>query len=133
AQVLAAIQSADAACRCKAVDFCVVGTYSPKARYVFAVEFGAAARPRSPGEYLSTLDRELRRLNDVYEISRVRRILVEPGLRVLKPGTFHDIERGEMLGKGHACQLKTSRLTNDASMLGLLEGRVVESCELEGR
>jgi hypothetical protein len=131
AQVLAAIQSADAASRCKAVDFCVVGTYSPKARYVFAVEFDATMQPGSLKDYLSTLDRELRRLNAVYEISRARRILVEPELRVLKPGSFHDFECGKMVANEHACQLKTSRLSNDAAILDLFDERVIDRFELE--
>ncbi|MEX2717280.1 MAG: GH3 auxin-responsive promoter family protein [Candidatus Sigynarchaeota archaeon] len=130
AQVLAAINAADAACRCKAVDFCVVGMYSPKARYVHAIEFDASKRPGSPMEYLSALDRELRRLNDVYEISRTRRILVEPELWILKPGFFHDFERGKMAGQAPACQLKTSRLVNDASILDLFEAHVIDRVEL---
>jgi hypothetical protein len=130
-QVLAAIQSADAACRCKAVDFCIVGTYSPKARYVYAIEFGAGTQPGSLKEYLSILDRELRRLNAVYEISRARLILVEPELQVLKPGFFHDFECGKMVGNDHACQLKTTRLSNDAKILDIFEEHVIDRFELE--
>ncbi len=131
AQVLSAIRCADAACSSKALDFCVVGTYSPKARYVFAIEFDAGKQPGSLKEYLSALDGELKRVNDVYEISRSRRILVEPELLTLKPGTFHEFESSKVLEHGPAGQLKTSRLTNDASILGLLEGQVMEKFVLE--
>jgi hypothetical protein len=131
AQVLAAIKFADEACHCKAVDFCVVGTYSPKARYVFAIEFDARLQPGSLKEYLAVLDRELRRLNDVYQISRSKRILVEPELRVLKPGFFHDFESGKVLCNRPACQLKTTRLSNDTAILDLFEERVIQRFELE--
>ena len=131
AQVLAAMKMADASYHCKSIDFFVIGTYSPKARYVYAIEFEARKQPASLMDYLSTLDQELRRLNDVYEISRARRILVEPELRILNPGFFHDFERGKMAGQERACQIKTSRFSNDAAILDLFEQHVTDRVELK--
>lgn len=129
-QVFSAIKAADEACRSKVVDFRVVGTYAPKARYVFAIEFDAKLQPSSLKEYLAVLDKELRRLNDVYQISRSKRILVEPDLWVLIPGTFHSLESEKVLLHGPTGQVKTSRLTNDARLLALLEEHALQRLEL---
>lgn len=113
--------------KCNTIDFCVIGSYKPKPHYIFLVEFVLNKNPSSFPKYLDSLDHSLERLNVGYEYNRFSKgTLEKPELWILKPDTFHSIEKQKILEGVEASQIKATHLSTDMKLLDLFEDYVIK-------
>ena len=128
-QVFSTIHSSNTQNGCDIIDFCVVGTYNPKPHYIFLLEFNPKTKPKSPSQYLLTLDKTLESINDIYYQNREgsnKGTLAPPELWILKKDAFSALEHQKILDGRPAGQIKTTHVTKDQNVLSFFEDYIHE-------
>jgi len=80
-------------------------------RYIFLVEFSAAASFDAKKSLLKSVEEELRRVNIEYDDTRDRKELAPPALKVVKTGGFEKYRTKRVSEGAHETQFKVPELT----------------------
>jgi hypothetical protein len=133
-QVFAALEFANSQNNCATIDFCVIGTYKPKPRYIFVIEFDSKSSRVSNVQYLRSLDQSLEKLNDIYYQNRNganKGTLAPPELWILKEHAFYSLESQKILDGIPTGQIKITHLSKNLQLLDLFEPFVVEKISID--
>ncbi len=91
-------------------DFTIIPVYEGKPRYRFIIEFKNP--PKTPSEFLKTLDNCLRKRNKIYNQCRLMGLIENPEIMIPPPGTFQKYKEKQAAAGKPIGQMKIPRLAS---------------------